>query len=77
MCNTHKMATQTPVKLSVSLSDSCGKSVCNKGSSSIGYRADWCANHSLQSNQFVGRPVEEEEKKEKDGENRGLTNFRV
>ena len=28
-------------------------------------------NHSLQSNQFVGRPVEEEEK---DG---GLTDFRV
>ena len=42
----------------------------------IGYGADWCVNHSLQSNQFVGKPVEEGEEKE-DGENRGLTDFRV
>ena len=35
--------------------------ICSKGSSSIGYRVDWCKNHRLQSNQFVGRPDEEEE----------------
>ena len=29
----------------------------------IGYRAEWCVYHSLQSNQFLGRPVEEEGEK--------------
>ena len=57
---------ETPVELSVSLFDSLGEFICGKGSSSIGYRVDWCINHRLQSNQFVGRPDEE---KEKDGEN--------
>ena len=32
------------------------------------YRADWFVNHSLQSHQFVGRPVEEEEREEKEEE---------
>ena len=40
------------VELSVSLSDGCGKFVGNKGLSTICHRADWCVNHSLQSNQF-------------------------
>ena len=65
MSPTHKMVLrhpETPVELSVSLFDSFGKFICSKGSSSIGYRVDWCKNHRLQSNQFVGRPVEEEEK---------------
>ena len=38
---------------------------------SISYRVDWCINHRLQSNQFVGRSVEEEddeEEEENDGE---------
>ena len=59
---------ETPVELSVSLFDCFGKCICSKGSSSIGYRVDWCKNHRLQSNQFIGRPAEEEEE-EKDGEN--------
>ena len=67
---------ETPVELPVSLFDSFGEFICSKGSSSIRYRVDWCINHRLQSNQFVGWHVEEEEK-EKDGENRGLTDFRV
>ena len=50
---------ETPVELSVSLSDSCSEFACDKGSSTIGYRANWCANHSLQSYQSVSRPVEE------------------
>ena len=54
------------VELSVLLSDSCGESVSNKGSRTTGYRVNWCVNHSQQSNQFVGRPVEEEKE---DGEN--------
>ena len=29
----------------------------------LGYRVIWCINHRLQSNQFVGRPDEEEEEK--------------
>ena len=62
-----------PVELSDSLFNSFSEF---KRSSSIGYRVDWCVNH-LQSNQFGGKPVEEEEGKEKDGENRGLTDFRV
>ena len=41
-------------------------SVCNKGSSTIGYRANWCVSHDLQSNQFISRPVEEEEKEDGD-----------
>ena len=70
-------SSETPVELPVSLFDSFGEFICSKGSmtSSIRYRVDWCINHRLQSNQFVGRRVEEE--KEKDGENRGLTDFRV
>ena len=47
------------VELSVSPSDSCSESVCNKGLSMI---ANWYIN---QSSQFVSRLVEEEEK---DGE---------
>ena len=54
---------ETPVELSVSLFDSFGKFVCSKGSSSISYRVDWCINRRLLSNQFIGRPVKEEEKK--------------
>ena len=78
--HTHKMATKTsglPVELSVSLFDSFSECICSKGSSSIGYRVNWCINHCLQSNQFVGRCDEEEEEEKKDGENRGLTDFRV
>ena len=56
---------ETPVELSVSLFDSLAEFICSKGSSSVGYRVDWCKNHRLQSNQFVGRRDEEEE--EKDG----------
>ena len=52
------------------------ESICSEGSSLIGYRVDWCIDHRLQSNQFVGSPVEHEEK-ETDGENRGLTDFHV
>ena len=59
---------ETPVKLSVSLFKRCSKSVCNNGSSMSNYRADWFVNHSLQSHQFVGRPVEEEEREEKEEE---------
>ena len=71
MRHVHKMALihpETPVELSVSLFDS-QKFICSKGSSSIGYRVDWCKNHRLQSNQFVGRrdEEEEEEKEEKLG----------
>ena len=66
---------ETPVELSVSLFDSLAEFICSKGSSSVGYRVDWCINHRLQSNQFIGRCEEEEEaaeeKEEKDGENRG------
>ena len=32
-----------------------------KDSSSICYRVDWCINHRIQSNLFVGKPVEVEE----------------
>ena len=77
-----------PVELSVSLFDGFGECICSKGSSSIGHRVDWYKNHRLQSNQFVCRPDDEEEKdgenrgiddeeEEKDGENRGLINFCV
>ena len=31
---------EMPVELSVSLSDACGKSICNKGSNMIGHRAN-------------------------------------
>ena len=61
---------ETPVQLPVSLFDSFGEFICSKGSSSIRYRVDWCINHRLQSNQFVGRRVEEEN-------GGGLTDFRV
>ena len=68
------MATKTSrnagIELSVSLFDNFGEFICSKGSCSICYRVDWCINHCLQSNQFV-----EDEEKEKDGKNRGLTNF--
>ena len=63
---------EMPVELSVSLFDSLAEFICSKGSSSVGYRVDWCKNHRLQSNQFVGRrdkEEEEEEENEKDGEN--------
>ena len=53
---------ETPVELSVSLFANFGECI---GSSSIGYRVDWCKNHRLQSNQFVCRPDEEEEEKKK------------
>ena len=56
--------TETPVELSVSLFDSLAEFICSKGSSSVGYRVDWCINHRLQSNQFVGRRDEEEEEGE-------------
>ena len=52
---------ETPVELSVSLFDSLAEFISGKGSSSVGYRVDWCINHHLQSNQFVGRRDEEEE----------------
>ena len=52
---------ETPVELSVSLFDSLAEFICSKGSSSVGYRVDWCKNHRLQSSQFVGRRDEEEE----------------
>ena len=70
-CTTHTkwrlIHPETPVELSVSLFDSLSEFI---GSSSVGYRVNWCKNHRLQSNQFVGRRDEEEEKeKEKDGEN--------
>ena len=52
---------ETPVELSVSLFDSLAEFICSKGSSSVGYRGDWCKNHR---NQFVGRRDEEEEKME-------------
>ena len=48
---------ETPVELSVSLFDS--EFICSKGSISVDYRVDWCINHRLQSNQFVGRRHEE------------------
>ena len=71
MRHMHKMATNTSGNagraLLVSLFDSLAEFICSKGSSSVGYRVDWCKNHHLQSNQFVGRRDEEE----KDGENRG------
>ena len=51
---------ETPVELSVSLFDSLAEFICSKGSSSVGYRVDWCKNHR---NQFVGRRDEEEEEK--------------
>ena len=51
---------ETPVELSVSLFDSLAEFIYSKGSSSVGYRVDWCKNHHLQSNQFVGRRDEEE-----------------
>ena len=54
---------ETPVELSVSLFHSLAEFIRSKGSSSVGYRLDWCINHRLQSNQFVGRRDEEEEKK--------------
>ena len=64
MCNSTKWRPSHPemlVELSVLLSDGCDKSVCNKGLSTIVYEDDWYVNHSLQTNQFVGKPVEEEE----------------
>ena len=63
MHHTHKMATKTSGNAGRALSfpiDSFGDCICSKGSSSIGYRVDWCKNHRLQSNQFVGRPEGEE-----------------
>ena len=51
---------ETPVDLSVLLFDSLAEFICSKGSNSVGYRVDWCINHRLQSNQFVGRRDEEE-----------------
>ena len=67
MHNTHKMATKTSGNAgrALSFANSLGEYICSKGASSIGYRVDWYVNHSLQSNQFVDRPVEEEEKMEK------------
>ena len=53
-----------PVELSVSLFDSLAEFICSKGSFSVGYRVDWCINHRLQSNKFVGRRDEEEEEEE-------------
>ena len=50
---------KTPVELSVSLFDSLAEIICSKESSSVGYRVDWCINHRLESNQFVGRRDEE------------------
>ena len=69
MHHTHKMATirhlEMPVELSTSLFDSIGEFICSKGSRSIGYSVNRCINHRLQSNQFVSRPDEEEERKKK------------
>ena len=65
MRRTHKMATNTSGNAGRALSfaiDSLAEFICSKGSSSIGYRVDWCINHRLQSNQFVGRRDEKEEK---------------
>ena len=58
---------ETPVELSVSLSDSCGKSVCNKGSSTISYRADWCVKTIIcsQINSSVGVLKKKKKKMEK------------
>ena len=53
---------ETPVELSVSLFDSLVEFIRSKGSSSVGYRLDWCINYRLQSNQFVGSRDEEEKK---------------
>ena len=71
---THKMATNTSGNAGRALSslfDSLTEFICSKGSSSVGYRVDWCKNHRLQSNQFGDRrdeKEEEEKEKEKDGE---------
>ena len=47
---------ETPVELSFSLFDSFSEFICSKGSSSVGYRLDWCINHHLysQTNSSVG-----------------------
>ena len=61
-----KMATNTSGNAGRALSslfDSLAEFICSKGSSSVDYRVDWCINHHLQSNQFVGRRDEEEEEK--------------
>ena len=55
---------ETPVELSVSLFDRLAEFICSKGSNYVGYKVDWCINHRLQSNQFVGRRDEEEEEDE-------------
>ena len=57
-----------PIDMAVSPSDG---SIYNKGSSMIENKTNWCVNRYLQSNQFTGRRVKEEEETE-DGENRGL-----
>ena len=46
--------------------DSNAVSYLTVAASTNGYGADWCVNHSRQSNQFVDKPVEVEE------ENRGF-----
>ena len=54
--------TKTSGNAGRALSFAIDEFICSNGSSSIGYRVDWCVNYRLQSNQFVGMPVEEEEK---------------
>ena len=64
---------------SFALSYSYDGSVYNKGSSTNENKVNWCVNRS----HFAGRRVkegeeeEEEEVAEEDGENRGLTDFRI
>ena len=46
---------ETPVELSVSLFDSLAEFICSKGSSSVGYRVDWCKSIVYsQTNSSVG-----------------------
>ena len=52
-----------PEKPVVSLFDSLAEFISSKGSSSVGYRVDWCKNHRLQSNQFAGIGVMKKKKK--------------
>ena len=63
MGHTHKMATNTSGNASRALFDSLAEFIYSKGSSSVSYRANWCVNPRLESNQFISRhdEVEDEE----------------